>query len=178
MTTQTTTTTPTAEQQHDREFKPFYHPRTLEKIAFCTDNENRNVPEMAIRTKPKSEWKTISGKITVLHSHTEKLNANIPQVAYHRVVNAITETPIAQAKTVFVYGIDDIETFKLCLIPEKTVMQSVNSKKLYFGERKHGYVSLHNIKAHSAPRFIEPFKVQENRKVRITASGKMKLKRF
>lgn len=162
------------QQQHDREHKPFYHPRTLEKIAFCSDGENSNIPVMAIRTKPKSTWKTRNGNITVLHSHTERLNANIPQVAYHRVVNAITETPITQAKNVFIYGIDDVEAFKLCLIPEKTVLQAVNSKKLFFGERKHGYVSLHNIKTHSEPRFIEPFNVQKLSKFHIGKGGKLK----
>jgi hypothetical protein len=156
--------------QFEREHNRFFHARTGEQIAFCSDRENANVPNMAIRTKPKSEWKTRTGNITVLHSHTDKLNANIPQVAYHRVVNAITLTPVHIAKSA------DFHVFME--EPDKITLQAVNSKKLFYGERKHGYASLHNIKAHSEPRFIEPFNVQENRKVRITASGKLKLKRF
>lgn len=160
----------TQQTQFEREHNRFFHARTCEQIPFCSDRENRNVPEMAIRKNPRAQWKTRNGNITVLHAHTEKLNAFIPQVSYHRVSNAVTLNPVIIAKTA------DQHVFMED--PEKVTLQTVNTKKLFYGERKHGYVSLSNIKAHDQPRFIAPFKVAENRKVRITASGKLKLKRF
>jgi hypothetical protein len=156
--------------QFEREHNRFFHARTGEQIPFCSDRENRNVPQMAIRTNPKAQWKTRSGNITVLHAHTEKLNAFIPQTSYHRVVNAITLSPVIIAKTA------DQHVFMV--EPEKVTLQTVNSKKLFYGERKHGYVSAHTLRTHGSPRFIAPFKVAELPKFRMNKNGKLKPARF
>lgn len=161
MATQTET-----EKRYIREHGLFTHPRTCELISFVSESAiaYRTVHKNKDKSAPITEMNNV--KFTFMK--TEKLNATLPQVAYNRLVNATCLTPVHIVKGV---------TFNIWNAPNQYEYVCPNHKKHYFCERKHGYASLSAIKRAQDPRYIPPIKERE-RKVRITKSGKLKLRRF
>ena len=152
-------------QRHEREHGYFYHPRTGDKIE-CLSEVNTAYKTVS---KDRAECKINGADFVISVPRSDKVNAFTPQVAYHRIANAICETPIKLSRTA-----DQHVFFET---PETTVLRAVNTKKHFYGERKHGYASRSMIETHQTPRFIKPMS-ERPRKLRITASGKLKLRRF
>lgn len=154
-----------AQQCHEREHGLYFHPRTGEKIV-CLSEANIRYKTI---WKPKAERMIINGDMVIKVPSTDKVNGTIPQIAYHRIVNAITETPVKVCKS----G----DGHKFLENPATWQLKAVNTKKHYYGERKHGYASKAIIEAHQQPRWNPPEK-EAPHKLRISASGKLKLCRI